>query len=223
MILAHTDIVKNIEFRENEVNVVLVENKHYFADLIGELYRQMDGEEGKFVLSDNNKILNIAKSVELLTDVFTVDINNRKLLNALYANVDKISQNEDNFARTAELFSAVFTYLENITDEIDFSLEYKSDISVSELCKAVDLRFSKEYDSLVEKLADYLVMTTDVLKIKCFVFINLKTFLSKEELALLYDFMFAHKINALLLENVETYILPCENLLIIDEDLCEIY
>jgi CRISPR-associated protein Csn2 len=223
MILAHTDIVKNIEFVENEVNVLLVENKHYFSDLIGELYRQIDGEEGKFVLSEKNKIINISKSVEAVSDVFSVDINNRKILNALYAEVDKLSQNEDNFVNTAETVSTVFAYIAHIADETELNLEYEQTLSASELCKAVGLRFSKDYESLTERLADYLLMMSEVLKVKCFVFVNLKTFLNKEELTLLYDFTFANKINILLLENVDTYILPCEKLLIIDEDLCEIY
>ena len=56
------------------------------------------------------------------------------------------------------------------------------------------------------------------------VFINLKTFLSKEEVEELYKECFYRKINIILFENYDNNcIIENEKRIIIDSDLCEIF
>lgn len=46
----------NIEFRENEINTLIVEKPEFLTDVVQNIMKQIEGEEGDFVLSDNTSI-----------------------------------------------------------------------------------------------------------------------------------------------------------------------
>jgi len=68
--LVHEDLNSIIEFKENVNNVIVVENPSMFCKLIEDLNRQLIGEEGGFVLSQEDKVIDISKNIILLTDMF---------------------------------------------------------------------------------------------------------------------------------------------------------
>ena len=53
MMLAHPLLQSPIEFKENRVPVLIVENGQLFRRLIGDLLAQENGEPGEFALSEN--------------------------------------------------------------------------------------------------------------------------------------------------------------------------
>ena len=88
----------------------------------------------------------------------------------------------------------------------------------------MDIRIENFYSNLLEKLTDYIAAEAELLGTKCFIFVNLKQFLSYEELAELYKFAYYAKVYLLLLEGSFTESRhESEKHYIIDNDLCEIY
>src|SRR5699024_12578354 len=78
-------------------------------------------------------------------------------------------------------------------------------------------------DSFLEKILDYITIYRDIFKVNIFIFLNLKTYLTKEEYIEFYNYICQKKIFILNIEtkqNKERY--KWENTKIIDEDLCEI-
>lgn len=67
-----------MEFRENQVQVAVVENQEYFSILLENLYRQSIGGEGKFIFSEGDKILSLEKQAEIIWNPFSIDMNNKK-------------------------------------------------------------------------------------------------------------------------------------------------
>ena len=62
----------------------------------------------------------------------------------------------------------------------------------------------------------------DICDIKCFLFVNLKSYLNKDELLELYKHVYYKKINIMLLESTCRERLDNEVLHIVDEGLCRI-
>lgn len=60
-----------------------------------ELAGQVEGKEGRFVLSDNEKEVDISKNVELIFNIFALDINERKLISKLYMELEKLLRTND--------------------------------------------------------------------------------------------------------------------------------
>ena len=53
----------------------VIESPEYFSEYVMELAEQVEGKEGRFVLSDNEKEADISKNVELIFNIFALDIN----------------------------------------------------------------------------------------------------------------------------------------------------
>ena len=93
MKLVHAPYQLKIDFHENKVQVLVLERAETFAELVGELFAQISGEEGQFLLADQ-KEMDLDKCTEIVVNPFSFEINNRKNLNKLYQEMHMISQEE---------------------------------------------------------------------------------------------------------------------------------
>ena len=58
-----------IECRENQAAIWVIESPRVRRKIIGELLEQFHGKAGQFVLSDQEKELDIGKSAEIIVDL----------------------------------------------------------------------------------------------------------------------------------------------------------
>ena len=73
-----------IEFIENQVTVITIENPEAYSKIVGAIWNQVNGDEGDFVLSEREKIKNISKEVDCIINPFSLDCNNKKIVTHLY-------------------------------------------------------------------------------------------------------------------------------------------
>lgn len=224
MKLAHPDWEHTVIFSENQINVITVENKAFFSKLISVLLLQTEGADGDFVLSEDDIVLPISKICDVIINPFSLDFNSKKNLTKIY-NLLKISAfDENHYTLTGELKTQLFKYLDTLLFDFDFPVTYQDDFDFVSLFKAVNIAIDEIGTTLLEKLIHYIRISAELLEIKCFMFVNLKTFLSDSELKELYTFSFYHKVHLLLFEGFFTEkTQPCEKHYIIDNDLCEIF
>ena len=85
------------------------------------------------------------------------------------------------------------------------------------------MKLEIEYESLLEKIICFLNVLCDLKNLRVFAFLNVKNFLSAEELKSLFYHCRCHDISLLLLESHATpESFPEERRIIITSDLCEI-
>ena len=226
MKIAHSMLEKPIEFEENVVNVLVVENPKMFSTVISDFYKQIENnEEGSFVLSEDSKILSMQKCLNIILEPFTVDLNQKKVINKLYSKLKEKSVESEMYKETTELQSNIFTYIEKISDTVEYPLVYDSSgIDFQDIFKMVDLKLESNHESLPEKLLDYMTAVHEFLGISYFITVNLKSFLTFEDLEELYKGIQYKKLNLFLLENkTQEKNSSVEKLYILDSDLCSIY
>ena len=78
------------------------------------------------------------------------------------------------------------------------------------------------YGNPIEKLIDYMSLVRDLDRDKLFVFVNLRSWFTDNEVSLFVKTVLAHKYRILLIDNCEYPKLENERRIIIDRDLCEI-
>ena len=223
MILVHKEMFSKIIFEENKVNVLAVENPNLFSKLVIDFYNQTNGEDGGFILSTADyEILNINKKIEFIPQPAMININDKRLINKLYSSLKEISSNEENYQNTADLFSAVTQYIQKLCSLADFDIDLDNEFDINSLFKSVGLKFYDKNLNIAEKLLDYILTIRDLLKINIFVVVNLKSYLSNEDIKLFEKSILDHKVNLLLLESNYKEKTEYEKTLIIDNDLCEI-
>ncbi len=224
MKLAHHELKCQIEFFENEIQVLVIENQHAFAKYTKELYEEAKGMEGGFVLSKEGEIQIISKCMDIIFDYYSLQVNSRKVLSKLYANVKTQMNSGEYFKTTNELITEISTYLENIIGEFHLPLEYNVNFDLGGMLKVVDLRVQSNPETLIEKLADYMLAMKEFCGVNYFVFVGLKNYLSIDELKEFYQEIIYNKYGVLLIEGSEQRErLRMEKYYVIDQDLCEIY
>lgn len=214
------DISMNLE--ENSVNELIVENPSVLAEIVQELTAQAEGAEGGFILSEDEKILSVEKNLVLIKDPFSVDINQRRMLTKLYEELEAYTK-DSLFLEVEDFYHAYIRYMNGICEKSGLFLTYEEEPRSEDIFKLAKLRIDSQTESLAEQLADYIKVCAELLRQEVFVFLNLKLFLTKEEVKALYQECFYRKVQIVLIEAVFTEKMPQEKVYLIDKDKCIIY
>ena len=64
-----------LSLEENRIITLVVENPKVMSDMLRDIFRQINGEEGGWILSENDKIFPLEKTGVLLDNPLTADCN----------------------------------------------------------------------------------------------------------------------------------------------------
>lgn len=220
MMLAHPLLQNPIEFRENTAPVLVVENGRLFRQLIADLLAQENGEKGEFVLSDNGREIEMEKDVLLTMNPLFPELDGRRIASRLQQMA--VAAAEEQSARTAECLAALNDYGTVRSAAMPFNVAFSEMENAADLIKALSFHMDVEGMSVPERLIEMMRLHRECFRKRLFVFVNLKAFLSEAELSLFYPSVFYEKLPMFLLESGQRErIGNCEEVHIIDKDLCE--
>jgi len=211
-----------LEFKENRVTEWVIESPSLMCGYVEELWKQADGKEGKFVLSENGKELDMGKAIEVFLTPFGVDVNDKKCWSKVVAELKGKAFDETHYVQTQQLFSSIEQYFISLEmdSELDFCYE---EIDFGQLLKASGMKLEGDEENLVNHLVQYMKIMVKLLRKKVMVFVNLSSFLEQKELELLFEQAFYLKLHVLLIESKEICLASEKKCFIIDKDKCEIY
>ncbi len=220
MMLAHPLLQSPIEFKENRVPVLIVENGQLFRRLIGDLLAQENGEPGEFALSENAGLIEIGKNVQMTLNPLFPELDGRRIATKIQQMA--VTAAEDQPGKTAECLAALNDYGAALTAAIPFNVTFSEMESADDVVKALAFRVDTEEMSVPEQLLEMMRLHRECFRKRLFVFVNLKSFFSENEITLFYQSVFYEKLSVLLLESGQKEpVRPCEEVRIIDKDLCE--
>lgn len=227
MIMKIFSLENDIIFTEEYINVLQIQDKKLFTNVINSLNDNMNNIEDtkeRIIILDNDTEIKIEKEVLMFIDVFNIDFNQKKIQSALYNKIEKIYKQE--FERMSE-FQTIFQKLQlNVLDvfnEFPFEFNYKESIGIQEYLKLLGLKISNNKG----KITDTIFLLIDVVEYlsiaKILIFVNLKLYLIDDELKEIYKYAMYKKVNILLIETgEEKEPLENEKILYIDSDYDEI-
>ena len=203
------------------VNSIVIENQSLFYYFIEDINAQINGFEGKAVVSDDNKILSPNKSTELLTQFIPFEINKKSHLNKIISELEKKAISNEFYAQTVDLMGRFEKLLTDISFDLSCDLNYTK-IDIGALIKSAGVEINPDYTCLAEKIIDYFELVTEFETVKLFVTVNLRSFISDNEASEFMKTALSHEFNLIMIESSEHSLLPYEKRYIIDADLCEI-
>lgn len=221
MRLIYPSISKEFDTESSKINTLIIENQYLFVNLLQDIQGQIDGYEGNAVLSLDYKPINISNSLELITDCLSLDMNSKAIINKICSRIEKIAVN-DLFEETTQIISRVQEFLFKASNELSCDITYDK-LDISSIIKASGVHINSHYDSLGEKLIDYMELVREFDREKLFVFVNLRSYMSDSETEKFFETVLKHCYNILVVESSERPILINEERFIIDNNLCEIY
>lgn len=210
-----------VDIKENIVSIIVLEDVKLRLPLINELFSQTSGNEGNWLLFENDKSFDLGKKVELILEPLTLTLNNKKVKTKLYQDIKTIAQDYC-FSQGLEVHSQICNYLENMLDKLPYPVKYDEDWDVSEILKAYNVELVEEYDNIFEKLYNYIKLVNTVCGTDIFIMVNIKQYLTDEQITELYKMAAYGKIQLMLIEFSINNKRDCEELYILDNDDCVI-
>ncbi len=219
MKLAYPLLNTPIEFDENYVSVLVIENARELRKAIISLKQQVDGGQGEFVLSENHETVEIAKSVLFVSDPFSPEIDSKKISSKINQDACKSA------AEYYEEFCRIICEINMLAEKISASMEYDASFTELEapdqLIKLLDFCVDTDEISFAEALLTYMKLNRMFFGKKLTVIYNLKACMSVDEIKLFYKSVRYEKLQLMLIEDTQRREQPDdEKAVIIDNDLC---
>ena len=222
MKLVYQDFSRPIfEEKDNFVELI-IESPECFGAYISELTEQCKGQEGRYVLSDKEKEVDLAKNVEIIFDIFSLEINEKRILNKLYSEMNELAKSEEFFVQTQEVIQGIQKYLLDLEYATDYILTFEQEIEIPALFKAAGLRHEEIEENYFERIIRYIKIVVSILNIRVLVFVNLRSYLTDEQIQELMKEALRQQIYIVLVENFQKNCIEGGKRYIIDKDMCEI-
>lgn len=219
MRLAHADMGLVLDIEENEVPILCVESPSMMAQIITEIKRQTQGEEGAYILSEE-KPFSFSKSVEMIIDPWEIDFNSKKIKAGL-SQIVKECVDENLYEEYMETRGRLLSFAEKVMEEVPYPLTYNSEIDIPFLTKCIDFSIESDAQTLLEKLVEYMKLSSSMCGTKLFLLVNIRCFLSQEDMTLLLHEVILHKILMIMIEaQVPEIVNKKEKIVIIDRQGC---
>lgn len=222
MILHHLNLERELKWMETQhLCEFVIENPKFFREIVKDL--TISEEEKELSITVDGKILNYDKDLDVVFNPLKLDFNSKRAMTTLLKLLLKTSTSENFYLATNKLKTKIVKYFSEIVSAGDFEFEVSADdFTMDSIAKAISIHIVGDEDDFVELITDYVSMMTDLVNIKLFVFVNLRSFMSSKELKRLHHNLNNHQIDVLLLENTSREKLEDMPQLLVDEDLCEI-
>lgn len=220
MIFQYKGFNFKIDFENKSIFSLIIENKKLYRKIIEDLINNISIDDGNIILSKNNKLIVPEKEIFVFSDYFNFDVN-KFVLNKYYKELKNLSEN-DFFDETLEIKEVLRDYVTKLVEN-EYSIKLEEDLDISQILKAFGVKFQRNEDLLLN-LFEWIKILNELLGYEIFFFINLENFLSNDELVEFSKFILYNKYKVVFLENFNrNKLFDDDNLIIIDNDLCEIF
>ncbi len=215
----HLILDKNIFYN------IVIKNHFEYYHLVNELIvLTSNNEEGSVTLSEDGKIYSLKKYCSILTNLFEIDLVDRKTINSLYKYIDSVADKTKYFSHIEKLSGEICNIIEIIKLDIDIDVDYDDEFDLLSVLKLANVIPRVSDGRFLLKLIDFIKLIVVLTNQDVFFILNLKDFLNEEDLIAFIKEMNLINVNII---NIETSVRPykteneCD--IIIDEDLCEYY
>ncbi len=212
--------MNELDFIENKVNILEIKDTKCFTNTIQKINDKIEGidVDDIYLLGNDEEELSMKKEMFMVTDLFNIDFNSKKILQKLY---NKISDNIkiDNDIRLQGLLVELRKCIVEEINELPIECLMSDDIDIVNILKLYNLKIDVLlYETILEKV-EFLIDLNAILNMfKIIVIPNLKIYLSDEELVELYKYSLYNNVKLLLIEKNIKQKLEYENILVIDEN-----
>lgn len=221
MRLAHPELETVLKLDEADaVPSLVIENRRFFREFLQDIYDQLEGKDGKTVLSQADKPVPFSKNAELIDSVTGFSVNQKGVLNKILAALEKDAVCGEHYMRTCELLQAMEEYVFSLTQDFTADL-ICGKLGIASVLKGVGLTVNEEGSGTLERFLDYMELVREFDREKLFIFVNLRSYFTDEELIPFLETALAHEYRLLLIDGAANERLPMEKRLTIDSDLCE--
>lgn len=222
MKLVHPDLDRQILFDNSRSCEWVIESPTLFAKYVEELYSQSEGKDGAFILSENDKEIDMGKYMEVIINPFAVNVNDKKILSKLYMELLELSVADNLYLLTQKIKSELQSYMLQLEYTSPYMMTMDLETDMTNIMKAMGVKIENYADNYFENLVLYIKIIAELLQKKIVVLVNIGSYIEREQMEQLLVTAMHSEIKLLLIENEERNFSGEVIQYIIDKDGCEI-
>lgn len=165
---------------ENKITTIVIENPLVMSEVIRNISRQVNGEDGEWILSDQDKVFSAEKISIFLDNPLMVNSNEKRILTRLYKELSE-QANTLMYEEYTQINSYIVSFLERLLDTVPYHLDMEVDMDLIGILKLYGVKIESDGVSVLEALLDYLRALSCICNIHVVFILNVKQFLTIEE------------------------------------------
>ena len=211
-------IESEIRLYAGNIHYVCIENLELYFTIVHSL---IDSDNDNIIYSEDYVIKPFEKNSILITDIFNIDINNKKILSALYKYIDKNKFNLGIKEKLDNINNKIINVLEDISLDMNVPMDFNDDLDINKLLSMYNFSFLDDNTiSPCERLIKYIKAYLEISYISIVFLIDIMKYFNendKNEIEKEMSYLGITIIDISLFSKTRNR----ENLIIIDDDLCE--
>lgn len=220
--IAHKNIESPMVLKSGYPLILSIENQREFYNVVNDLNLAFSLGESEFTFWQNDERLSPDKFGEIILSPFYFDATDKKIVALLHKKMQKNYCNGSFIVDFNAINAGIEIFIDNLCSTIDFAIDYNP-LTIEELFKACGIKPAKTYEDLLEKLVCYVNILIELKSVSFIILTGFKNVLTLEQMQAFYNHCELKKVSLLLIEGkINTEKLPCEQVITITEDLCEI-
>lgn len=168
-----------MELQTEGANLLVIESSETYREIVQSLILSVNNDMNNWIFSDDEKILKKSLSMDIVTSLFTLDFENKKIQKSIIDNLYDIAVGEKYYIKTHELISN----LESFFYELDFESSYNAKVEIADFKNVLKAGITGLVtpNDLIEQFDEYIKISSRLLKNRILVLINMLEYFNEIE------------------------------------------
>lgn len=175
-------IEKEFHIESGNVYDIQIESNTFYHQLVLGLINE---DSDMFSLSENFNPLDFQKECLFISDILTINPNNKKILNALYKRIQEKFLTNENKELLLNINEKFLSLLEQISLDVNLETDYLTDISINDVLSLYKFSFKEGEEDFLNKIITYIKANQEIKKLSTIITLNFLPLLKENEILLL--------------------------------------
>lgn len=204
-----------------QLTELVIENQTLYRNFVLSV---LDPDEDTYSLSEDGKTLSIAKNALVITDLFDLDPNNKKVLSSIYKKIDRSLLSDERKEKFDKINVQISSFLEEVATDFEGTMTFNDELTVTQLLGLIDFKFQYDPSSFFTSFISFIRSWREAIDLKIVFVLNAFSMLEPKEVESFLSELGYLGVCVVDIERSRSDI-KSENVkkILIDHELCEIY
>ena len=223
MKLAYLPLNFVMPLQMKKINSIVVESPHIYDSMIMDLYRQMNREEERWDLLQNEDLLVLDKYCDLLMSPADSHFHKKEIQKELIPEIVREIESSEKFEDLLEQHGDFVQMMSQLCEQYKYPLECDFDFCLKEYLKQYKVTLADVEGSALEKLLEYIPVVQELMGKTVFFLHGYSDYLTEDDFRHLQKWVKYQEYYIVFLGSRQLSLKEDTNEYIIDLDLCEIH
>lgn len=182
MILKIVGCDKFINFQNNSLNVLFIPEINELFNFISLFRKEIEEETEALTFFDSERKLKLDSEVNLQTDLFSLTLNQKKLITWLHKKILKENSNSETMFNFNKVKETILNWLNELKTSTLIDFDYLEDLENTDILKLMKVQFKEKEETLFDRFTNFLDTILEIKKVKLLFVSFLYTYFSEAEI-----------------------------------------